>query len=93
MARTRCYVDGVLTDAHFDADQLSEHLEDPGSVVWVDLVAPEADELALIGDELGLHQLAVEDVIHAHQRPKLDRYPIMRSCPRTPFASTRTQRS
>jgi magnesium transporter len=74
MARTRCYKNGALTDADFDADQLSEHLEEPGSVVWVDLVAPEAHELALIADELGLHALAVEDAIHAHQRPKLDRY-------------------
>jgi magnesium transporter len=75
MARTRCYRDGGLTDADFDADQLSEHLEEPGSVIWVDLVAPEADELALIAGELGLHALAVEDAIHPHQRPKLDRYP------------------
>jgi len=75
MSRTRCYQNGVLVDADFDADQLSEHLEEPGSVVWVDLVAPDADELALIADELGLHALAVEDAIHAHQRPKLDRYP------------------
>jgi magnesium transporter len=75
MVRTRCYMNGVLTDAHFDADQLSEHLAEPGAVVWVDLVSPDADELARIGDELGLHQLAVEDAVHAHQRPKLDRYP------------------
>jgi magnesium transporter len=74
MARTRCYVDGVLRDADFDVDQLSEHLKETGSVVWVDLIAPDAEELALIADELGLHALAVEDAIHAHQRPKLDRY-------------------
>jgi len=29
-------------DAHFDSDQLSEHLEEPSSVVWVDMVAPDA---------------------------------------------------
>jgi magnesium transporter len=75
MARTRCYQDGVLTDADFELDQLSEHLEEPGSVVWVDLMEPRADELSLIADELGLHALAVEDAIHPHQRPKLDRYP------------------
>lgn len=68
LARTRCYQDGVLTDADFDADQLSVHLEESGCVVWVDLVAPNADELALIADELGLHALAVEDAIYAHQR-------------------------
>lgn len=75
MARTRCYTNGVLTDSDFEADQISEHLEEPGSVVWVDIVEPDADELTLIADELGLHELAVEDAIHAHQRPKLDRYP------------------
>ena len=75
MARTRCYINGVLTDADFDASQLSEHLEEPGSVVWVDIVDPDAGQLTLIADELELHELAVEDAIHAHQRPKLDRYP------------------
>jgi hypothetical protein len=43
-------------------------------VLWVDFLAPDADELTLIADELALHELAVEDAIHAHQRPKLDRY-------------------
>ena len=75
MARTRCYISGVLTDTDFDAGQLSEHLEDPGAVVWVDIFQPDTDELSLIADELELHELAVEDAIHAHQRPKLDRYP------------------
>lgn len=75
MARTRCYINGVLTDSDFDASQLSEHLEEPGSVVWVDIIDPDADQLTLIADELELHELAVEDAIHAHQRPKLDRYP------------------
>jgi magnesium transporter len=75
MARTRCYQNGVLTGTDFDVDQLSEHLQEPGSVVWVDLVAPEVDELVLIAHELGLHALAVEDALHPHQRPKLDRYP------------------
>src|ERR1035437_4398923 len=75
IARTRCYINGVLTDADFEASQLSERLEEPGSVVWVDIVDPDADQLTLIADELELHELAVEDAIHAHQRPKLDRYP------------------
>jgi magnesium transporter len=74
MVRTRCYINGVLTDTDFNADQLSEHLENPGAVVWVDMLEPRADELALIAGELELHELAVEDAIHAHQRPKLDRY-------------------
>src|SRR5665213_1295849 len=69
------HINGVLTDTDFDAGQFSEHLQEHGAVVWVDIVEPDADELSLIADELDLHELAVEDAIHAHQRPKLDRYP------------------
>jgi magnesium transporter len=38
------------------------------------MCAPDADDLATISDELGLHQLAVEDAGQERQRPKLDRY-------------------
>jgi len=41
----------------------------------VDLCTPDGDDLALLADELGLHELAVEDAIKLRQRPKLDRYP------------------
>ncbi len=27
-----------------------------------------------VADVFGLHELAVEDAVHAHQRPKLERY-------------------
>jgi magnesium transporter len=75
MAHTRCYLNGVLTDRDFDVHQLSEHLEQHEAVVWVDLCAPDITELELVARELGLHALAVEDAVHPHQRPKLDRYP------------------
>jgi magnesium transporter len=75
MAHTRCYLNGVLDDHEFDVQELSEHLEEPGAVVWVDLCAPDMGELELVAEELGLHALAVEDAVHPHQRPKLDRYP------------------
>ena len=74
MARTRCYREGVLIDEDFPIDQVSEHLTDPSAVVWVDLCAPDLDELQLVADELGLHRLAVEDAAQGRQRPKLDRY-------------------
>lgn len=42
--------------------------------VWLGLHEPTEDELARVSDALGLHPLAVEDAVKAHQRPKLERY-------------------
>ena len=74
MARTRCYRNGVLTDEDFSLDDVSEHLEHDSAVVWVDLLAPDREDLQLVADELGLHSLAVEDATTGRQRPKFDRY-------------------
>src|SRR6476469_1187252 len=74
MARTRCYSGGALCAEGFPVDQVSEHLTDRSAVVWVDLCAPDVEELQLVADELGLHRLAVEDATQGRQRPKLDRY-------------------
>ena len=53
---------------------ISEHIRQPGVTVWLDMCAPDADDLATISEELNLHRLAVEDAVQEHQRPKLDRY-------------------
>jgi magnesium transporter len=53
---------------------VSDYLEQPDAVVWFDLCQPSPAELAAISEELGLHPLAVDDAVHEHQRPKLDRY-------------------
>ena len=74
MLRTRCYRNGVLTDEDFPLADVSEHLADESALVWVDLCAPDAVDLRLVADELGLHELAVEDAAQGRQRPKLDRY-------------------
>ncbi len=73
-ARTRLYRDGVCVLRDFAVADISEHLAEVGSVVWLDLCRPNADDLALARDEFGLHELAVEDALHESQRPKLDRY-------------------
>ncbi|WGX96305.1 magnesium/cobalt transporter CorA [Nocardioides sp. L-11A] len=44
------------------------------AVAWIGLYRPEHHELASLAEEFGLHELAVEDAIVAHQRPKLERY-------------------
>jgi magnesium transporter len=74
MSRTRLYRNGVLEAEDFDAAEISDHLADPSSVVWFDLCEPTAEDLAAVSEELGLHPLAVEDAVHQHERPKLDRY-------------------
>jgi magnesium transporter len=45
--------------------------------VWIGLHEPSAAQLAGIAQRFGLHPLAVEDAIHAHQRPKLEQYDDM----------------
>ena len=42
--------------------------------VWVGLREPDHNEMQEVADVFGLHPLAVEDAVCAHQRPKLERY-------------------
>ena len=74
MARTRVYCKGILEAEGFPVADISEHLERPDTVVWVDFCGPTKEELHELADELGLHELAVEDALGPHQRPKLDHY-------------------
>ncbi|HEY1968616.1 MAG TPA: magnesium/cobalt transporter CorA [Pseudonocardia sp.] len=45
--------------------------------VWIGLHEPDNDQITGIADTFGLHELAVEDAVHAHNRPKLERYDDM----------------
>src|SRR5579862_3539999 len=72
-ARTRLYRAGRLELEGFPVADISEYLADDSSVVWLDLRDPDRDDLAVLSDEFGLHPLAVEDAVHEHERPKLDR--------------------
>jgi magnesium transporter len=74
MARTRLYRDGNLVLEDFPSEDISDYVGDPDAVVWLDLCAPTSEDFAMISEEFGLHELAVEDARHEHQRPKLDRY-------------------
>ncbi len=74
MAHTRLYRKGELALEDFPVEDVSEHLEEEGSCVWLDYCAPTREDLETIAEELKLHPLAVEDAVNEHQRPKLDRY-------------------
>jgi magnesium transporter len=73
-ARTRLYRDGVLELEGFPVADISDHLADDSSVVWLDLRDPDREDLSVLSAEFGLHPLAVEDAVQDHERPKLDRY-------------------
>ena len=72
--QTRVYRDGRLVADDVDLAEVSEHLRSPGSMVWIDLIEPTGAQLAVLAEELDLHELAVEDALKARQRPKLDTY-------------------
>jgi magnesium transporter len=69
------YSCGVREEAKDDlAATVKLARELPESFVWIGLFQPSARELARIAVQFGLHPLAVEDAIEAHQRPKLEVY-------------------
>ena len=74
MTRTRLYRSGVLEAENFPVQDISDYIAQPGVTVWLDMCAPDAEDLATISEEFGLHRLAVEDAGQERQRPKLDRY-------------------
>jgi magnesium transporter len=67
------YQDGQKL-ADIDKRQISDYLKRPGCFVWVALADPTQEELAEMQAEFDLHELAVEDARHGHQRPKIEEY-------------------
>jgi magnesium transporter len=71
---TRMYRKGSLEAEDFPVAEVSEHLHHTDTVVWVDFCEPSREELEELAGELDLHELAVEDALEPHQRPKIDHY-------------------
>ena len=61
-----------LSDIH--VSEISEYLKKPDCFVWVALRDASEDELLQMQEEFSLHDLAVEDAKHGHQRPKIEEY-------------------
>jgi magnesium transporter len=55
-------------------DDISEILKEAGTFVWLGVHEPDTQLLRKIQEEFSLHDLAIEDALHAHQRPKLEAY-------------------
>jgi magnesium transporter len=67
------YQDGAKL-ADIGVPEISDYLARPGCMVWVALKDPTDLELAEMQEEFALHELAVEDARHGHQRPKVEEY-------------------
>jgi len=68
------YEDGRRRDGHVNLDQAFEAAQAENAFVWIGLHEPSEEEFAAVAREFELHPLAVEDAIHAHQRPKIETY-------------------
>jgi magnesium transporter len=73
------YVDGKrLPGKYTHAAALAKvrelELEGKQAFVWIGLHEPDHHQMQAVADVFCLHELAVEDAVHAHQRPKLERY-------------------
>ncbi|MFD4373848.1 magnesium and cobalt transport protein CorA [Streptomyces sp. NPDC058486] len=68
------YQDGRRIDTPSSLAEIYRQLPRPGTMAWIGLYRPSPAQLWEAAEQFGLHELAVEDAIVAHQRPKLERY-------------------
>ncbi|RZS44249.1 magnesium transporter [Herbihabitans rhizosphaerae] len=69
------YIDGERLPGQWSyTDAISEVRSRHEGFVWIGLYEPDAEQIQGIADTFGLHELAVEDAVHAYQRPKLEPY-------------------
>jgi magnesium transporter len=55
-------------------EEAGDWAKKPGHVVWIGLHEPGEELLRRVQRQFGLHELAIEDALHAHQRPKIEQY-------------------
>jgi magnesium transporter len=68
------YKAGRRLNGALPVHEAMEACRKPGAFTWIGLYEPTEEEFESIRSEFDLHELAVEDAIHAHQRPKLEVY-------------------
>ena len=60
--------------ANVAIDDIKHALQDSSQFIWIGLQEPDKGMLNKIQHEFGLHELAIEDALRAHQRPKIELY-------------------
>ncbi len=68
------YKDGRRQDGRLSLEDAYEAGRDDGAWVWLSLREPTRAEFDSVQQEFGLHELAIDDAVSAHQRPKLEIY-------------------
>jgi magnesium transporter len=69
------YVDGRRLPGRWSHSEAIEEVRRRGAgFAWIGLYEPDLEHMQKVADIYGLHPLAVEDAVCAHQRPKLERY-------------------
>jgi magnesium transporter len=68
------YERGRRRDGDLALEQAGEAAKGEDAFVWLGVHEPSAEEFKEIASEFDLHELAVEDAVNAHQRPKVELY-------------------
>ena len=68
------YERGHRRDGDLPLERAGSAARDESAFVWLGVFEPSAEEFEAIASEFNLHELAVEDAIKAHQRPKVEQY-------------------
>ncbi len=72
--RTRLWREGRLELEDFPLEEISDHLQEEGALVWLDLCDPDHELLQRLAEELALDPHAVEDAVASVERPKATRH-------------------
>jgi len=67
------YCDGQRVES-VEIDRISEVLQQVDRFIWIGLREPSPELLMQVQQAFGLHELAIEDALSAHQRPKIELY-------------------
>src|SRR5215203_7044791 len=68
------YEGGRRRQGRLSMEEAGEAAGEGGTFVWLGVVEPTEAEFKAVAAEFGLHELAVEDAVRAHQRPKVEEY-------------------
>jgi magnesium transporter len=74
IANCSVYERGHRREGDLSLERAGSAAREEGAFVWLGVVEPSAEEFEAIAREFDLHELAVEDAVKAHQRPKVELY-------------------